>query len=123
MATRLKDFLQFEDRKRTDVADILEFNGVQVSLYRRDFETGDGFDQEVGDEVFVARFTAEINEYDGNSFRSEGQAVTKPQYIMICNYKGLRPDDICIINEIRYIVVSIDKSPTGHNNAIIERYL
>lgn len=123
MASRIKDFLQFEDRKKQDVSDILEFNGVQVALYRRASSSGDGFEQEVGDESFIVRFTAEINEYDGTSERSEGQAITKPQFIMVCNYRDLRPDDICLINGDRYIVVSIDKSPTGHTNTIIERLI
>lgn len=109
--SRTRDFMKFDDEVYQDVGDLLEDYGVTADLLRPASQSGDGFEQEVGEPQQVDRILIYLTQ-DKEKSGLVGVQVQMPvkRFFALTNYSDIYVGDILRVNKKNYVVRDVNKS-------------
>lgn len=122
--SRIKTFIQFQDRQAEDVTEILDQVGISVSVYRSSGNTSNaGFQAEIASPSFLKNILVYLNPVRNNVFSgrvtSDAGKGSEIAYIGITSDTDVRIDDIWKLKGEEYVVESVDNASTGKTEARI----
>lgn len=120
--SRIKTFVQFNDRQTEDTNEILDQVGITVSVFRTPVGTGStGFSSEVGTPTLLRNILVYLHPTrsgaHSNRVSSDAGKGSEISYIGITGDKDVRVDDIWKHKGEEYVVESVDNSSVGKMEA------